>query len=458
MNRILPGHWNAYFLIIVTSVVMMALVANLPFRIKPFGDHTFHEESRDLALFFKGGLEASAVRITKAPGPILFYTPAYLLAPKGSSDDVLWGYGVFMTTLLLTVSLLLLYRSAVALFSRRVALLTILLFLIFPIHFYYSLGIVGEVPAFFSLSLALFGWSRCLENPGRIRGYVLIGLGLLLLILNRPNAMLVLLAIPVALVFAYLKAKPFFYRHARRLTIVFFLVLVAGIGCLRAAKAITGNLQKNSQETLLYYVMHEGRFQFREEPFDWRFWDGDNRPDSKDHHNWKKSHNELHIEMARTQREYKDVYREWLIADAIENPWYFTRQFFIKAFYGHIYIINSITPQKFALGPFNGPAAYYGLHVLINLVNLAILAGLTIFLLREKNQLRVWLFWGIILSLIAFHAFTYMEPRYLFPSKAALYILAAAGLLRIGLVSRLLVRIENLIYPEIKPSWKVQSR
>ena len=245
MNRILPGHWNAYFLIIVTSVVMMALVANLPFRIKPFGDHTFHEESRDLALFFKGGLEASAVRITKAPGPILFYTPAYLLAPKGSSDDVLWGYGVFMTTVLLTVSLLLLYRSAVALFSRRVALLTILLFLIFPIHFYYSLGIVGEVPAFFSLSLALFGWSRCLENPGRIRGYVLIGLGLLLLILNRPNAMLVLLAIPVALVFAYLKAKPFFLPACPPADNRFF----SGFGCgNRMPQGRKGNYRKSSEK------------------------------------------------------------------------------------------------------------------------------------------------------------------------------------------------------------------
>ncbi len=457
MNRIFSGHWNAYIFIILTSVMSMIAVASLPFKIKPFGDDTFHEESRDLALFLKGQFDASNVRITKAPGPVLFYTPAYFFAPSGSDDETLWFYGVAMTTILLTVSMLLLYRSALALFSRKTALLTVLLFLVFPIHCYYSLGIVGEVPAFFSMSLAIFGWSRCVENPNRSRGYWLIALGLLLLVLNRPNAMLVLCCIPLVMAYSYIWAKPFFYRHSRRLAAVFTAVLILGISCLQVAKSISGPDKSYTQETLLYYVLHEGRFQFREEPLDWRYWESTNRPDSRDYLNWKQSHRELHEVMANSGRVYKDVYREWLVADALDNPGLLIRQFFVKVAFGHVYIVNSVTPQNFSMGPFKGPAAYYALHAVINLVNLAIVTGMLIFLFSEKNHLRVWLLWSAILALIAFHALSYMEPRYLFPSKAALHILAAAGLMRIGAVASLMNRLERIFYPQTQPVWKTQN-
>ena len=99
MNRLLPGNWNAYVFIIVSSILLMVVVANLPFRVKPFGDINFHQESRTLALFLKGHADASQVKITQAPGPVLFYTPAYVLAPAGSTDDRLWINGVAMTTL-----------------------------------------------------------------------------------------------------------------------------------------------------------------------------------------------------------------------------------------------------------------------------------------------------------------------------------------------------------------------
>ncbi len=458
MKRILSGHRKVYLFIVISSVMVMAMVANLPFRIKPFGDLTFHEESRDLAFFLKGELSAASVQITKAPGPVLFYTPAYFLAPSPASDTRLWINGVIMTTVLLTVSMMLLFRAAVTIFSRKIALLTIALFLIFPIHAYYSLGIVGEVPAFFSLALAIYGWAKCLENPGRKRGYWLIGLGLLLLMLNRPNSVFILLTIPLILIYAYFKAKPFFYRHVRSLAVLFVLVIALGMGMLKLAKNISGSQHSDSQENLLYYVLHEGRFQFREEPLDWRFWDGDNRPDSRDHANWKKSHAQLHQIMKDSNRAYKDVYREWLIADAIEHPWYFTRQFFVKIIFGHVYIINSLTPQKFAIGPFQGPAAYYALHVVINLVNLAIMVGSVLFLFRERNHLRVWLLWSAILSLIVFHALSYMEPRYLFPSKAALYMLAAAGLARVPIIGTMLTRADRFFYPENHTLWQTQDR
>jgi hypothetical protein len=65
---------------------------------------------------------------------------------------------------------------------------------------------------------------------------------------------------------------------------------------LQLAKNITGNKSATNQDTLLYYVMHEGRFQFREEPFDFRYWSTSTRPDSKDFNDWKKSIQHLSVD------------------------------------------------------------------------------------------------------------------------------------------------------------------
>jgi len=144
---------------------MMLIVLTLPFKAKPFGDITFHEESKNLALFIKGKIPFEKVLITKAPGPILFYTPAYLLAPSDATDNQLWVYGVVFTSIIIIISLLLIFRIAISFFSKEVGLLSVLLFFIFPIHCYYSLGILAEAPAFFSLALAIYGWLIAFHKP-----------------------------------------------------------------------------------------------------------------------------------------------------------------------------------------------------------------------------------------------------------------------------------------------------
>ena len=220
-----------------------------------------------------------------------------------------------------------------------------------------------------------------------------------------------------------------------------------GIGVLQLAKYITGNKSGINQSSYFYYVAHQGRFEFREEPTDFRFWDNDFRSDSKDYQNWSKSGEYLTKVMEKTNRSYEEVYKEFLINDAIEHPFWFTRQFFVKCVYGHLYFINSISPEKFIMGPFKGSIGYWIFILIINSINLIIITGAFLFLIKQRNLIDYWIFWSIIIALLIFHGLIYMEPRYLFPSRVALYIMSAAGLYRLRWVKNIINRMAVYLFP-----------
>lgn len=439
-------------LIILISSLMMIAVLNLPFKAKPFGDDTFHIESKNLARFIKGDAGYENVTITKAPGPIVFYSIPYLVASSQATDNQLWVYATVFTFLIGTISLLLIFRIGSSLFSKEVGFLAVLLFFIFPIHCYYSLGILAEIPAFFSLALALYGWSIAFLNPTRKKGWIILLIGLWFLILNRPNVMLLPCFGMLIVGYSYFRRKDFFTVYGKKLALIFSSVVLLGFGVLQIAKAITVAKTGESQEGLFYFVAHEGRFQFREEPTDFRFWDNDNRSDSKDYQNWRQSGKDLGVIMTKTNRSYNEVYKEFLINDALEHPLLFTRQFFVKCFYGHVYFINSVQPKDFHLGPVKGPIGYWLVILLINCVNLLLIFGAFVFLFKEKKLINYWLFWGVIVSLLIFHGLTYMEPRYMFPSRVALYIMSAAGLYQIKWIRGKVNFIAKFVFPTNKPT------
>ena len=435
-------------LIVLISLVMMIVVLNLPFKTKPFGDDfSFHSQSKALAAYIKGEGGYDKVTITKAPGPVLFYAPAYLLAPSNPTDNQLWVYAVIATFIISTITLLLIFRIGTNLFSKEVGFLAVLLFFIFPIHAYYSLGVLAEIPAFFSLALALYGWSIVTLDQNKTKGWIILTLGLWFLILNRPNTMLILGLGILIIAYSFFKRKEFFNLYGKKLALALSLIGLLAFGVLQISKTITGTKSNENQEGLFYYVAHLGRFQFREEPTDFRFWDNDNRADSKDYQNWGKNGSELHAIMEKSHRSSNEVYQEFLINDALEHPFLFTRQFFVKCFYGHVYFINSVQPKDFHLGPIRGTTAYWLFMLVINCVNILLLFGAFVFLFKEKNLINYWLFWAVIVSLLFFHGLTYMEPRYLFPSRVALYIMSAAGLYRIKWVRNKVDFVAKFVFP-----------
>src|SRR6218665_1960116 len=139
-------------LIILISSLMMVVMLNLPIKAKPFGDdYSFHAQSKNLAAYIKGDLGRDKVYITKAPGPLFFYTPAYLLAPSDPTDNQLWNYAVVTTFLLSTISLLLIFRIGSNLFSKEVGFLAVMLFFCFPHPCLLFLGDFGRNSCFLFL-------------------------------------------------------------------------------------------------------------------------------------------------------------------------------------------------------------------------------------------------------------------------------------------------------------------
>jgi hypothetical protein len=101
-----------------------------------------------------------------------------------------------------------------------------------------------------------------------------------------------------------------------------------------------------------------------------------------------------------------------------------------------MYFINSVKPEQFHLGPIHGVLGYWFVILLINSINIIIILGATLFLWKEKNSINYWLFWGVIVAMLIFHGITYMEPRYMFPTRVALYIMSAVGLYRINWIQK----------------------
>lgn len=452
MNKIDFSTTRITVFIVLVSSVLMLLVSNLPFKANKFGDMNFHIESKNTALFLKGKVDFDKVVITKAPGPILIYTPAYLLAPVDATDDQLWFYAVVFLSIITTLSLLLIFRIGCAFFSKEVGFLAVLLFFIFPIHCYYSFGILAEIPAFFSLTLAIFGWTLAFKKPNKKTGWLVLNFGIWLLIMNRPNAMLLLGLLLVVVVYSLFKNKWFFDEYGKKLAITFLTVTIMSFTGLQLAKRTTLNKSGENQETLFYFVAHQGRFQFREEPLDFRFWDSNNRSDSKDYQNWEKSRGELAKEMTKSNRSFAAVYKEFVFNDALTHPFWTVRQFFVKCMYGNLNIISKVKPHEFVLGPFAGTFGYWSFLLILNSINLFVLFGVALFLIREKKWIQYWIFWGIAVSLLVFHGLTYMEPRYIFPSKVALYIMSAAGLYRIHWIKNSINIISVYMFPKLKTS------
>lgn len=426
---------------------MMVVVLNLPFKAKPFGDMNFHREAKNLALYLKGAVDYDQVTITQAPGPVFYYAPVYVLVPLEAQEDQYWYYAVTFSFVMMTISMLMIYRIGTNFFRKEIGLLTVLLFFIFPIHCYYNFGVAAESPAFFAIALALYGWSKVYFQPDKKSGWIILILGLWFLIMNRPNTVLILAFGFLIVFYAYFKRKDFFKTYGKKLGTTFLIVGFMGFGTLMTAKSITAKKSPGDQENLFYYVAHLGRFQFREEITDFRFWDNDIRSDSYDYQNWVKSIEDLDQRMLETGMTHKEVYREFLVQDVFDNPYWFTRQFFVKCFYGHVYFINSVKPDNFKLGPIHGPIGYWFVILLINSINILILFGAFLFLWKQKNLINYWPFWAIIIALLIFHGLTYMEPRYMFPARVALYIMSAAGLYKLGWVQKSIGFVSKFVFP-----------
>ena len=165
-------------------------------------------------------------------------------------------------------------------------------------------------------------------------------------------------------------------------------------------------------------------FQFRDETFDWRYWDASTRSGSVDFSSYEASGDSLRSHAASTGISIREVFSHWIIEDMFEHPFMVFKQFFIRVFTGHLLQSNSINPER--LNDTNGKRVlFYWLgHILINLINLLMILCF-ILELKKHGMSRYWILIAPVIALLVFHGLVYMEQRYLFPVRVIYLFLAS---------------------------------
>lgn len=423
MARFLPKVSRFDLVVCLVSIVLYLAIANAPFKAKPFGDLDFHIEAKTIARFFWGQENYEAVSITKAPGPVLFYVIPYFVAGPQATDNQYWLAGILWTGIFMTVAVLLLKAACHNLGSEHAGKFTVLLIFILPLQVYYSLGILAEGLAFLGCCIMIYGYSRIYAQRQQIGSWFLFGGGILMLALARPNAVLVL---PLLLLFVFWETfirKNDFYRTTWKEFSVMWVGIVVAISAVTFwVKQLPNKRQTLRQEGYLGFVAMIGRYQFREETFDWRFWDSDVRPDSKDYQNWQQKLVEL---KAQKKTSTTDEYYNFLVQDMLEHPMLSTKQFLVRAVFGHTLQVSSVKKQTFGIGSVRGSWVYWIFHIGINMFNISLLV-MSVWLLFKKGWFdKVGILVMPWAALVIFHGIIYMEQRYLFPARPVMIVLSA---------------------------------
>jgi hypothetical protein len=179
----------------------------------------------------------------------------------------------------------------------------------------------------------------------------------------------------------------------------------------------------------LSHVLFHGRFQYRTEPWDWRFWDDTTRQGSADYALFQTEEARITLEHNETGIPISDLKRAWAINDAINHPALTLRMAFVRVLSLHVALVNSKTPDEFKIGPLRGRVGYFIFHIVINSAYLVILVCAIFFVYKRRAVIAsYWVLWAPWAALLIFHSLTYAEPRYMFPSQPGLLSMAAVTL------------------------------
>jgi len=289
---------------------------------------------------------------------------------------------------------------------------------------------MAESPAYIAAVLVCSGSVRWLvsEHTEKL-GFTelaLVGGGLGLLILSRTNAILVLgLALVVTAVGCRAGSSRSHFRFVAASVITASLIWLLVTG---AVSLLPSNRVSDQSDNLIDVAL-QGRFQFRSEPWDWRFWDKRTRPESKDLQDWLVVRTYLRSESIRLGTPFSHLERKWILDDMGEHPGKTLQMFAIRLLSLHTLLINSVKPADFHLGPFVGWRGYVTFHVLLNSLHCLLVTLSSVFLWQFRHGIsRYWALWSVWVSLLVFHGIVYAEPRYLLPALPGMVLMSAVVL------------------------------
>jgi hypothetical protein len=393
--------------------LLWIIIFSSPLKPKPFGDLDFHIESKTLSGIIKGEIPKEEFSITRAPLPSFIYTVPYLFVKSSSIDKYFWYSGLIFNFFLLLLSNIYFLKS-IRKIGKNADVWAAVILLIFPLHIYYSFALAAELPAI-AISFFLAGYYiKYLENIHERNKFIVVSSLLLLISFCRPNSILVFPFLIAFIALHFFLLKNLNFKQFINLTIICLITIFVGFFALEILKNQSKEITSGrGQDEHLWYVIHEGNFQFRNEPFNWAYWQKNFRANSVDYNDWVKSKDSLNNLASTTDKDINYYYKELMVNEYRTIPLIKIRQFFIKVVYGQFFNINRLSPENFKLLFFKGPQGYFFILILINLINIIIFILSILYLL--KNLLKSYLIipFSIILSLHVFHGLVYMEPRYL---------------------------------------------
>lgn len=410
----IPHSWMWVWL----SIGLFGLFLLSPVKSKPYGDGDFHLEAKALVSYLSGNAPFEVVSISKAPGPVLFYSVPYLIAGDKSSDERKLLFARIWMCLLMAFMHYAIYVALTKSYGPVTANVFMIFTFLIPLHIYYSMGIWAECMAYLSILMILVGFLRREGNHWHFSLFI----GLFFLIMARPNA---ILTIPLIFLLTFFFRRNLLTNHYRSLRV--------GLGIVGLSVLVSGYLVKQLpntrvtyyQDDYFAYVQHIGRFQYRNETWDWRYWDRTTRQGSRDFIEYEESGRQLRKLASDSSMSVADVFGQWNWKDILDHPLMTIKQSVIRIINGHLLQINSVTPEKFAKSGLNGQLFYWIFHTFLNFINMFIIALAIWFLFKYKSWRDYWILLAILSAFFVFHGFVYMEQRYLFPCRVIYIFLAS---------------------------------
>ena len=432
-KRASPSIVDKFDLICILALLLSFLaVSRLPATPSKYGDLYFHLEAQQLARTFHGVYSWKHVTVVRAPGPVLYYAVPYLFVQPNSPDETYWRAALIWNALWMAIAILLIRRTANYLLDPAAGKIAAVLALMVPLPVYYSFGVAAETPTYVSAVFFLYGWARWRSDRAlRFSSGASIAMaGLIALTLFRPNVL-------VVLGIAAFCAAARWLRHSKRgIRDAKFAILSIAVGLSTAVlvSLLVKNLPanqgiKNLQDKNFSDVLFFGSFQFRSEPWDWRYWGKTTRDGSLDYQNWLDTRQDLLQTSAATGEPISRLQTKWAVRDITHHPLTRLQMFAVRTLALNIWIVNSTQPANFHLGPLKGRSIYLLFHIILNgIALLPLFLSIWYLTISRANFFADWPLWGIWAALLLFHAFTYAEPRYMLAGQPGLAIMAGCAL------------------------------
>ena len=370
---------------VTISLIIWILFYFMPFKPKPFGDGEYHAGTIDLLNYLNAGLQGN-VRIDKGLFTLFYYLFPYSLAYYFQNEHIYFLFGIVFNALAILLAIKLLFKTFALLnFSNRSQFLTLVILNIFPIHFYYSMGILAESAAFLGISLFIWAYINIIYFNKTFIYFALLAISMVIIGGTRPNLL------PFIVIFSiYFIFQQFDFRKK----FLFFAILFCSFSTLILLEKKLVGPAENFKSVVFRNQILWSRFELRNEPFNWLPQHGQDKFASQDYKDNLNKRNELNSIIKVNNLEPTKYYLKWVVNDILENPLLTARQYFLKFFQSQSFIITPLMHSS------KSNFVKYGIHIGINSINYILIFGsifglINLYKLKKFNLVvPLFLFWA----------------------------------------------------------------